>query len=42
MYPQRLKKIGRKVGKMVSGEGSKGSISILDLIKYKALLNISY
>ena len=27
---------------MVSSKGSGGSISILDLIKYNALLNISY
>ena len=33
-HPQKLKKVGRIVG----GKGSRGSISMLDLIKYKALL----
>ena len=38
MYPLKLKKVSRTVG----SKGTGGSISILDLIKYKALLNISY
>ena len=30
------------IGRIVGSNGSRGSIAILDLIKYKALLNISY
>ena len=32
----------KKIGRIVSSKGSRDSISILDIIKYKALLNISY